>query len=113
MVAPLGNPAVLLRGLEELAGVGTAAVGLAKPCEHAGELGDPVVVVEALHPAGLAPTAAVDDHVRVGVCGDVGQGGVDDDRVRGGRAGEAAADLHRGAPAYASVDLVEHHRGAL
>ena len=46
-----GAGPVLLRRLEEFAGMGAAAVRLAQPGQHARQFGDAVLVVEAAHPA--------------------------------------------------------------
>ena len=55
----------------------------------------------------------VDDQVGVGIRGDLGQVGDDDDLVGARQSGQSTPDLHRRPPAHAGVDLVEHHGGAL
>ena len=53
--------AVALRRIEQLTGVRPAAVGLPQPGQHPRQFGDAVIIIEATHPAGLVPPAAVDD----------------------------------------------------
>ncbi len=111
--APDSLSAVVLRRIEQFAGVRPAAVGLPKPGQHARQFGDTVVVVEAAHAAGFVAATAVDDQVDVGVGGDLRQVGDDDDLMGAGQPGQPPPDLHRGATAHPGVDLIEDHRGAL
>src|SRR5215212_8796984 len=52
---------ILLRGFEQFTGMRPATVGVAQPGEHAGEFGDPILVVEPIDAAGLVTSRAVDD----------------------------------------------------
>ena len=113
VMAGLGNDAaIFLCGREQFPGMRPAGVGLPQPGQHAGEFGDPFVVVEPAHPAGAVAAERVDHQMRIGVGGDLRQVGDDDDLVGARQTRQATADLHRGATTDARVHLVEHHRGA-
>src|SRR5690349_16948785 len=70
---------VLLGGPQEFAGMRPAAVGVPQPREHAGEFGDPALVVEPTDAAGVVGAGTVDDEMNVGVGGDLRKVRDDDD----------------------------------
>ena len=86
--------AVALGGLPQLTRMCPAAVGVAEPGQHAGQLGHPVFVLQTQHAAGLR--TALHHQMRVGVGGHLRQVGDDDDLMGAGQPRQAATDLHRG-----------------
>src|ERR1017187_6301841 len=68
-----GRNSVTVSGLEQFPGMGPGRVRITKSRQHPRELGNPVVALQAPHPAGAASSVAIDHEVHVGVRRDLWQ----------------------------------------
>jgi hypothetical protein len=93
--------------------VGLGEAGALHAGQHPRQLPDPAGVVQQpdLGAGGVGGRALLDGEVAVGVGGDLGQVGDDQDLVAAGQLGQAAADGGGGAATDPGVDLVEDQGG--